>query len=765
MADLNLQLLVGMVNRATAPLRELQQQVGKVRGAAAEADRSLNLRASLDRVTAGAAALGAEAGRALMVVSALGAAAGYGFGRAFLTPAAQFERFETILQTTEGSAAAAGRAMAWVGDFASKTPYELAQVTDAFVKLRAYGLDPTGGLLAALGDTSAAMGKDLTAAVEAMADAVTGENERLKEFGIRASKGAGTIAYEFTDRAGLQRTVRVMAGDRAAIQRALMGIMSERYGGSMDRLSRTWTGVLSNVLDQLTRFAVLVMKSGPFERLKARLQEVLRVLDRLSASGQLQRWAESVGRFFVRGIDDLVRGLVQLVRWLRQAVPMIWPLLERLGPLRALLAGVGLVTVPRLLSPLAQLGGGLLQAAGGVGNLAEALPALRTSLASVGTLLTRIGPALIASPLGWAALALAAGGLLVWRYWRPLKGFFSGFWTGMESSASRKAIVQGLRDIVWPARVYLQILRRLFTPVNDGDKSLVGMGASLGRTFGPMIGLLGGLAKLVWYTFFIVPILAYKAWGPLSQFLSGLWEGFAIALEPILPMLRVVGAEVLRWVGLVQRFVVMIGAWLQRLTGRVFPLGGILRAAGQVAGHLFGRALVNAWRFVQAVLLVGVTVARLIRFLFFAGPSFVAAGYHLVRQVAQGIRRAAHLPVDAMKAVVARVRRLLPYSPAKEGPLADLHRVRLVETIAAAVRPEPLVHGMQRAVGAAVGGPGASGGRGGRGSAPITISYAPVLQLSGGGDEASLRRLLQEHADWLLRALEAAQAKRDRGRY
>jgi len=108
-------------------------------------------------------------------------------GSAMLAPARQFEKFTTVLETTEGSAAAARQAMAWVQDFAVSTPYELDQVTAAFVQLRAYGLDPTNGLLRTLGDTSAAMGKDVMQAVEAVADAVTGENERLKEFGIQAS--------------------------------------------------------------------------------------------------------------------------------------------------------------------------------------------------------------------------------------------------------------------------------------------------------------------------------------------------------------------------------------------------------------------------------------------------------------------------------------------------------------------------------------------------------------------------------------------------
>lgn len=112
-------------------------------------------------------------------------AAGAGvFAKGVMDTASEFERYETILTTLEGSAEKAKKSMAWISDFAARTPYEMNEVTDSFVKLKAYGLDPLkDGLLNSLGDTAAAMGKPVMQVVEAIADAVTGENERLKEFG------------------------------------------------------------------------------------------------------------------------------------------------------------------------------------------------------------------------------------------------------------------------------------------------------------------------------------------------------------------------------------------------------------------------------------------------------------------------------------------------------------------------------------------------------------------------------------------------------
>ena len=144
--------------------------------------------------------------------------------------------------------------MTWVTDFTSKTPYELAQVTGAFVKMRSYGLDPTHGLLKSLGNASAAMGKDLNQAVEAMADAAVGENERLKEFGITAKTVGHEIQYLYTNKQGFQETLTAGKDDREAIQAVLKQIFDSKYDGAMQRLSKTWGGMLSNLSDEWVNF-------------------------------------------------------------------------------------------------------------------------------------------------------------------------------------------------------------------------------------------------------------------------------------------------------------------------------------------------------------------------------------------------------------------------------------------------------------------------------------------------------------------------------
>ena len=235
----------------------------------------------------------------------LGTAAGYLFKTQFLDTAAEFERLQTILKTLEGGDVnKAKQAFGWINDFAAKTPYDLKTVTEAFVRLRAYGIDPIkGDTLRSLGDTASAMGKSVMDAVEAIADAVTGENERLKEFGIKAAKEGGKIVYSYTDKAGKQRQKAVDASNREMIRSTLTAIWNEKYAGAMEQQSRTWQGMMSNLGDQWTRFTARVMASGVFDWMKGKLGGLLDELNRAAEDGRLQMWAEQTGaaikEFFV----------------------------------------------------------------------------------------------------------------------------------------------------------------------------------------------------------------------------------------------------------------------------------------------------------------------------------------------------------------------------------------------------------------------------------------------------------------------------------
>ena len=111
-------------------------------------------------------------------------------GRAFAIMSAQ-------LETATGSAEAAAKEFDKLEQFAAETPFLLQQSIDAFTKLKNLGLDPSRESMMSYGNTAAAMGKDLNQMIEAVADATTGEFERLKEFGIKSKSEGNKVSFTF----------------------------------------------------------------------------------------------------------------------------------------------------------------------------------------------------------------------------------------------------------------------------------------------------------------------------------------------------------------------------------------------------------------------------------------------------------------------------------------------------------------------------------------------------------------------------------------
>ncbi|MGE4293710.1 MAG: tape measure protein [Desulfovibrio sp.] len=242
------------------------------------------------------------------VFSLQGVLAGIGVGavaQGLVNTAANFENLDLSLRTITGSSAKAKEAMDWISEFTATTPYELEEVANAFKKLSSYGLEPTK-YLKTLGDTASAMGKSLDTAVEMFADATTGEFERLKEFGIRAKTEGDKVTFSWMQN-GKQMT-KVVDKTGEALSNFLGETFQDRFGGGMELLSKGWSGMWSNLKDQVTLFAKAVMDSGVFEYMKERLSEILSTLTQMTKDGSLKELAKDIGTNMVAALDAMLSG-------------------------------------------------------------------------------------------------------------------------------------------------------------------------------------------------------------------------------------------------------------------------------------------------------------------------------------------------------------------------------------------------------------------------------------------------------------------------
>jgi len=261
-------------------------------------------------------------------VIALAGAAGLGaLAKGIISTGIEFENYRATLKVVLGSQEKANKSFAWLQDFAKKTPFSINTLSESFVKLAAYGIDGTKSMQS-LGDAAAAMGKDILMAVEAMADAQTGEFERLKEFGIKAIQitkanatrmGAsltdvGKTALAFTDKMGKEAFKIIDRNNRKQVTSTIQAIWNEKYKGAMEERSKTLSGLMNNLGDVLTQFNDRVAKKV-MPLMKTRLKQFSETIKKYftNAGGAGDGWEKMLAININRGTEYLTGFTAQLV--------------------------------------------------------------------------------------------------------------------------------------------------------------------------------------------------------------------------------------------------------------------------------------------------------------------------------------------------------------------------------------------------------------------------------------------------------------------
>lgn len=170
------------------------------------------------------------------------------FAKKIVSVTAEFQKMEAVLSTTLGDKSLAKAAMQSIVDFASRTPFQVNELTDAFVKLANRGFVPNQKEMTKLGDLASSTGKSFDQLTEAALDAMTGEFERLKEFGIKAKAEGDKVQFTFK---GV--TTEVEKTDKSIRDYILSLGDAEGVSGSMAAISETVGGKLSNLDDNFTQ--------------------------------------------------------------------------------------------------------------------------------------------------------------------------------------------------------------------------------------------------------------------------------------------------------------------------------------------------------------------------------------------------------------------------------------------------------------------------------------------------------------------------------
>lgn len=282
---------------------------------------------------------------------------------------------------------------------------------------------------------------------------------------------------------------------------------------------------------------------------------------------------------------------------------------------------------------------------------------------------------LIANPIVAIIAAVALAAFLIYKYWGPIKNWFSNLWGGIKN---------------------------IFAKSLDGIK---------------------------FYLTYFTPIgLIVKYWTPLSNFFKKIWNAvtgfFRLNVRLIKNILNPFKAAKLIYAGWQS-----LKGWFGQLWQGVVD------------------SFSSFWSWLKSI-----------------PQKFYEAGKNMMKSLWAGIKAVAMAPVNAVKSIVKKIRNFLPFSPAKEGPLRDIHRIKLIETIAATIKPDPLVKAMQRATGSFIndGANTMMPAFGRNNQAIVHLNYAPVIN---GGDNGTVRDNLRTNSRELMKIIQEEMRKINRTKF
>jgi len=195
------------------------------------------------------------------------------FGKAVFNASSKAEDLKIALETVTGSASKADDAFKFIRKFTEKTPFEVDQVAEAFMKLKSAGLDPNVEMMTMLGDVAAVSSDKvgaLRAATNLFSRTVAG-GMGVEELDQLADKGIPVYDI-LTKKLNITRQEVSKFGKTAEgalqMQAALAEGFKERFGGGMERGANSLSTKVSTLKDTMEGLMIKVGEGGLSDAIK-----------------------------------------------------------------------------------------------------------------------------------------------------------------------------------------------------------------------------------------------------------------------------------------------------------------------------------------------------------------------------------------------------------------------------------------------------------------------------------------------------------------
>lgn len=237
----------------------------------------------------------------------------------------QAERLDVQLKAVMGSIAGGAEASAWIQDFAKNTPLQLDEVTQVFVRLKAFGIDPMNGAMQGIVDQAYKLGggfEEVQGISLALGQAWAKQKLQGEEILQMIERGVPVwqLLEQVTGKntAELQKLSEAGKLGRDTIQALMNEIAAQSSGAAANNMSLL-SGLISNAQDNLAKFYRMVAENGALTWLKNQLASLNREFDQMAQDGRLQAWAKRLSDGIV-GLGESIKGFIQTVYAWRDAL-------------------------------------------------------------------------------------------------------------------------------------------------------------------------------------------------------------------------------------------------------------------------------------------------------------------------------------------------------------------------------------------------------------------------------------------------------------
>jgi tape measure domain-containing protein len=240
----------------------------------------------------------------------------------------QAERLDVQLKAVMGSIAGGKEASAWIQDFAKNTPLQLSEVTQVFVRLKAFGIDPMAGAMQGIVDQAFKLGggfEEVQGISLALGQAwakqkLQGEEIlQLIERGVPVWQMLEQVTGKNT--AELQKLSEAGKLGRETISALMNEIAAQSRGAAADNMSLL-SGLISNAQDNLAKFYRMVAENGALAWLKNQLANLNAEFEAMAKDGRLREWAQRLSDGFIT-MGETLKSLIQTLYEWRTALTVL----------------------------------------------------------------------------------------------------------------------------------------------------------------------------------------------------------------------------------------------------------------------------------------------------------------------------------------------------------------------------------------------------------------------------------------------------------